>query len=126
MKEGLRKSISLQKYVSPTTLLDWIRDPWKSIKNVSNHWKAMVLAFLVIGNSLTLKVGNGKNVRIGSDPIMGCGEYVFITPNLINHLHEKGIFNLHQIVDTDATNVWQEGLKLENPIELGGEWMDSW
>ena len=50
-----------------------MRGPNKNIKNVSNHKKAMVLDFLIIENSLTWKVGNVKNVRNGSNPIMECG-----------------------------------------------------
>lgn len=54
----------------------------------------MALAFPVTGNSLTWKVGNGKNVRIGSDPTMGCGEQIILSPDLMNHLHEKWHFYL--------------------------------
>jgi hypothetical protein len=46
--------------------MDWIRNPGKSIENVSNQWKTLVLASPVIRNNLAWKVGNGALVRISS------------------------------------------------------------
>eukprot|EP01018_Ginkgo_biloba_P002298 Gb_28324 [translate_table: standard] len=48
-KESLWRRIIIQKYIAPNSLIDWIRMERKSIHNVSNQWKAMTLAFLVIG-----------------------------------------------------------------------------
>ena len=66
----------------------------------------MKLAFHVIGKSLSLKDENVNNVMIGSNPIMGHGNFFFLKRNLITHLHEKCIFTLHKIMDTNTTNVW--------------------
>jgi hypothetical protein len=40
-------------------------------KKVSNQWKDLVLAFPIIGNNLSWKVGNGTQVRLGVDSICG-------------------------------------------------------
>ena len=102
-----------------------MRSPNKNIKNVSNHWKAMVLDFLTIEKSLTWKVGNVNNVRIGSDLIMGCGEHNFPSLDMIKHLHENSIYTLHQIIDTKATIVWKKGWKSTQFINFHGERIDN-
>ena len=65
------------KYISPSYLLEWIKNPWKSIKNVFDQWKDLVLAFLVNGGSLAWKVGYGEQVRIGENFVMGWGDSIF-------------------------------------------------
>jgi hypothetical protein len=127
MKESLWKAIIiLQKYVAPTSLLDWIRNPQKSIQEcyksleghgigLSCHWK---LSYM--------EGWQWEECKDWLRIIMGCGEHIFLSPNLINHLYKKGIFTLHQIVDTNPTNVWLQDWKLAQSINLGGEWMDSW
>jgi hypothetical protein len=47
--DGIWKKIIEQKYIKPRSIIDWIRNPRKNIKNVSNQWKALVMAFPVIG-----------------------------------------------------------------------------
>jgi hypothetical protein len=43
----------------------------------------MTLAFPVIGKYLAWRVGNGAQVRIGIDAIMGCGQEVFLAENMV-------------------------------------------
>lgn len=45
---------------------------------------------------------------------------------MIKHLHEKGIYTLHQINDTKATIVWKKGWKSTQFINFHGERMDNW
>lgn len=44
---------------------------------------------------------------------------------MIKHLHEKGIYTLHQINDTKATIVWKKGWKSTQFINFHGERMDN-
>jgi len=60
----------IQKYIALDSLLDWVRMERESIQNVSNQWKAMMLSFPIIGKYLAWRVGNGAQVRIGTDVIM--------------------------------------------------------
>jgi len=59
------------KYLPRKNFIEWIRSPRKNTQNVSICWKARVEAFLLIGNHLSWRVGNGKQVRIGEYPWVG-------------------------------------------------------
>lgn len=47
-----------QKYIATGYILDWIRNPRKSIKNVSNQWKPLARSLHIIGDYLAWKVGS--------------------------------------------------------------------
>ena len=64
---SLSGRIILSKYCSGLILTDWIRRPVKTYKNGSIGWKALILAFRLVGNWTTWKKGNGKHVRLGED-----------------------------------------------------------
>ena len=62
------------KYLINMETTDWIRSPNKTYKNGSVGWKAMVLAFPLIGTWIAWEIGNGKSIRIGMDPCTREGE----------------------------------------------------
>lgn len=97
----------IQKYVEPASLLDSIRNPVKRIKNNSNQWKALVLAFLTIGDYLAWKVSVGSQVRIGMDSIMGFSNTSSIPDALIQHLQGLVLCTLNQLADRNQFNIWQ-------------------
>ena len=47
---GLWVKIALQKYVHPSSFLDWIRSSVKKKRNISICWKAVLWSFDIIGN----------------------------------------------------------------------------
>jgi hypothetical protein len=60
-----------KKYICPTSLAEWIRNPKKSHQNGSIMWKALVKSFEVINQGLAWKVGRGNSLKLGSDPWVG-------------------------------------------------------
>ena len=70
-------------YISPNTLIDWIRQGRKSIHNVPNHWKALTLSFLAIDNYLAWRIGNGSHVKVEEDAILGCGPQIFLPKHVV-------------------------------------------
>jgi len=58
--ENLWTRVVKRKYIDPTPLEDWIRNPEKNKKNASVIWKATVAAFPVIEEGLAWKVGDGR------------------------------------------------------------------
>jgi hypothetical protein len=96
----------VHKYIAPNVMLDWIINPRKSIENVSNQWKALVLDFTIIGNHLAWKVGNGRKVRIGVDAILVFGHYILLPLEMIQHFHYQGCYTLNNILDHSRKKIW--------------------
>jgi hypothetical protein len=48
-KDSLWRRITVQKYVAPNSLLDWIRSEGKSAKNTSKRCKVLVSSFPELG-----------------------------------------------------------------------------
>lgn len=46
----------------------------------------MTLAFPITGSHLAWKVGNGTQVRVGADAIVGCGNVIFLLAAVIHHV----------------------------------------
>ena len=61
-----------RKYIDPTPLEEWIRNPRKKISNVYVIWKATIISFKLVEDGLAWKFGNGEKVIIGRDPWVGC------------------------------------------------------
>jgi hypothetical protein len=106
-------------------MMDWIRTPRKSIKNVSNQWKA-VQAFPLIGSYLAWNVGDGTCVRLGADAIAGCGNDIFLPQELILQLQERGLFKLNHVSNPGITDIWHQGWMSAGMLGLEGEYADLW
>jgi hypothetical protein len=79
------------------------------LKGVLFIWKAIIKSFLVIGEGLAWKIGNGHWVRLGADPWMGSEGQHLISNQLTFLLRIKGFDTLDKLVDLDATNIWSQG-----------------
>jgi hypothetical protein len=65
----------------------------------------MTLAFPVIGSYLAWRVGDGSQVRVGVDAIMGCGRDIFLPDEIIQHLQVIGRCTLNLIDNPDDTSL---------------------
>ena len=52
----------VEKYITPDSIVDWIRNSLKGHKGGSVIWKAVNKSFVVIEDNLNWKVGNGRSV----------------------------------------------------------------
>lgn len=86
--DGFWSHVVKQKYIEPDSVEDWIRSPTKSHHNASILWKAVTIAFLLVGRWLVWKVGKGSKVRLGEDPWVGCEA----SYRLLENMREKGHF----------------------------------
>ena len=75
-------------------MIDWFRSTNKTFKNGLVGWKALVLAFPLIGNWLAWEIGNGRSVRIGEDPWEGAREDYKLSPTIFDKLKEQRCLNL--------------------------------
>jgi hypothetical protein len=59
------------KYFSGRSVVDWFKEPIKSMMKFSNVWKEMVKSFPLIREWIVWNVGNCKSIIIGKDPWEG-------------------------------------------------------
>eukprot|EP00253_Pinus_taeda_P013898 PITA_13898 len=115
-----------RKYIDPTPLEAWIRNPVKSHKKVSAIWKATLESFKVIEQGLAWKVGNGEKVKIGKDPWIGCNENYALSPGLVQQLEEKGLLFLNQVASSGASSIWGQAWKNGDEVDLEQRWRNEW
>lgn len=124
--ENLWTRVVKGKYIDPTPLEEWIRNPDKNKNNVSVIWKATVESFKVIEQGLAWKIGNGEKIKIGKDPWVGCNENYALPPGLAQHLEDKGILFLSQVEKTGHSTIWGQAWKNEEDLELEHRWRNEW
>jgi len=115
-----------KKYISPMTIMDWIRWDSKHSRGGSIIWKALIQSFGVIGSGLAWRVGNGHQFMIGRDSWAGSGEAHFLSEQLRLSLQREGLTFLFQVTDDTATTFWNQGWKDGAGIGLQGELAAEW
>jgi hypothetical protein len=98
-----------QKYISPLSILDWIRTTNKSSMGISIIWKALIKDFDLVGNGLVWRVGSGRLVRLGLDPWSGCQLGHLLSAGIRHRLAQGGFYYLAQVGDPLQTNMWHQG-----------------
>ena len=83
-------------------------------------WNGFIRAISWITRCLGWKTGNGKNIKVGIDPIAGL-TFDFILPeDLRLYLEDYGILSLSDVLNrwvaTTSTDYWIS----EEELELGG------
>eukprot|EP00253_Pinus_taeda_P022219 PITA_22219 len=124
--ENLWTRVIRRKYIDPLPLEDWIRSQNKKTKHSSVIWKATVEAFFVIEQGLAWKVGDGKNVRIGRDPWVGCNQSFALSPGLLRHLDNKGFYTLNQVEKVGQSTLWGQAWKNAMDMGLDIRWHNEW
>eukprot|EP00253_Pinus_taeda_P010347 PITA_10347 len=124
--ENLWTRVIKRKYIDPMPLEDWIRSQDKRSKHSSVIWKATVEAFFVIEKGLAWKVGDGKNVRIGRDPWVGCNQSYALSPGILRHLDSKGLYTLNQVEKVGLSTFWGQAWKSATELGLAFRWHNEW
>jgi hypothetical protein len=65
-------------------------------------------------------------VRIGTNAIVGCREYIFLPKGLVNQSRMNGLYTLNRIANTEATSIWTQGWSLVEDLGLDVIWNQSW
>eukprot|EP00253_Pinus_taeda_P024113 PITA_24113 len=124
--ENLWTRVIKRKYIDPLPLDAWIRSQDKKTKHSSIIWKATVEAFTVIEKGIAWKVGDGKNVRIGRDPWVGCNQSYALSPGILRHLDHKGIYTLNQVEKVGFSTLWGQAWKSAVELGLDFRWHHEW
>ena len=87
-------------------------------------WKGFLHTLPWLGGGLIWKVGNGRAIRLGLDPIVGQGSSFLLPLDLREYLEDYGISTLDQArnLTTFAQNYWFSAADLD----LDGDWKTLW
>jgi len=69
---------------------------------MSNCWRALTDSLPIVTDWLVSKPGNGSDIRVALDLLIGSHSYYNLSKNLISTLHSKGIFTLDQATSLDT------------------------
>jgi hypothetical protein len=70
-------------------------------------------------------VGNGSQVRVGVDAIMGFGRDTFLPNEIIQHLHVIGRCTL-KLIHSPDTSAWSQGWRMETNLGLEEIFSQMW
>jgi hypothetical protein len=113
MVPGLWHEVILKKYLRKKSVVAWFREGRKSWSGISNIWRALTSSLSIITDWLVWKPGNGRDIRIGVDPMVGSHTYFKLSRNLILALKAQGIEFLAQAgIQVWLTQGNQDGKRL--------------
>ena len=125
-KLGLWSEVIRRKYLKYRSVTQWIKGMNTTQKGISNIWNYMINSFHVLNDWMVWKPGNGHQIKVGEDPLIGFESFYILSNGLVNFLHDKGIYFLVQVsrvLDNDSLlQNWQFATKLG----LIGDYQEEW
>ena len=95
-----------------------------SLRGSSIFQNGFLNTLSLLGRCLAWHVGNGQDILIGTDPIIGSASHSFLPYDLRDYLLYYGIATLHQAQNTlmGTHGYWFLG----EDLDIGGVWKDAW
>ena len=88
-----------------STVHSWLRQKCFRHHNASIIWKGFLSTIHWIEIGLMWQVGNGREIRVGADPIVGMDRSFILSDELRLYLEDYGISTLDQAINY-STGVW--------------------
>ena len=90
------------------------------LRCASIFWNGFIKTIPWLGKCLSWKVGNGHDIVIGSDLVIGSSSCLFFNQDFRSYLRDYGILTLQHAQNpfTDSQSYW---ITVDD-LELGGEW----
>jgi hypothetical protein len=126
MVPGLWHEVIVNKYLRKKSVAAWLRQGSRKWSGGSNIWRALTLSLNIINEWLVWKPGDGRDVRIGSDPMVGSHNFYQLSRNLISKLKDLGFEFLAQVGTVDLENSRQTGWIKAEVLGLEGDLKDEW
>jgi hypothetical protein len=126
MIPGLWHEVIIKKYIKKKIVIEWFREGKKNWNGASNIWRALTSSLAILTDWLVWKPGNGRDIRIGVDPLIGSHTYYKLSRNLISVLKEKGIEFLAQAGTGSMENTRHTSWKKAELLGLDGELREEW
>ena len=89
-------------------------------------WNGFIRAMSWITRYLGWKIGNGKNIKVGIDPIAGVSSDFTLPEYLKSYLEDYGILTLSYALNRGIATSLIDYWITTDELELGGLWKDAW
>ena len=96
MNDGLWHHVLIAKYLKNIMVVAWLRDKRFSTQRVSIIWRGFIQTLPWLGRHLAWKVGNGNDIWIEVDPIIGDPSSSTLPKELRSFLEDLDICTLSQ------------------------------
>ena len=117
---GIWHQVISAKYLKHHTLATWLRNKNFGSRDTSIIWNSFLKTISWLGRCLCWKVGDGWDVLIGSNPIVGISDFHYFPTDLRAYLCDYGITTL-QHARNPLINSQAYWLSADD-LELGGDW----
>ena len=123
MGNGIWSRIITQKYLKNRPLEDWIRARKFSIIGTSYFWNGFMRIMSWITCKLGWKVGDGRKICLGVDPMEGLDALFSLPKDLRDYLADYRISYLMQAQKHDDLSQGFNGWYSAMDLDLGGHWV---
>ena len=89
--EGLWFQVLHTKYMKCSSVIEWLRNKHYNTRCASIFWRGFVQILPWMGSYLAWKVGDGKNILLGIDPIVGIQSSFSLPEDLRTYLEDLDI-----------------------------------
>ena len=91
---GIWHHILRKKYLKNHTVEEWLRTKKFYVRGTLYFWNGFIRTLTWITRLLGWRVGNGQNILLGSDPIIGMDSYHILSEELREYLLDYGLHTL--------------------------------
>ena len=104
-------------------MVSWLRGKNFSTRGVSSIWRGFLQSIPWLGSHLAWQVGNGKDVLIGIDLVIGVPTSLSLPDGLRTFLDDLDITSLSQACTTlsDSQHYWYSA----EDLCMDGEWKEA-
>jgi len=122
--KGLWYQVLQFKYIKIPSVADWLRYKRFSTRNVSIMWRGFIHTLPWMGTHMAWQVGNGDNILLGIDPIVGSHSSFILPEDLRSYLEDLNICTLSHAHNSliNAQSYWFTA----NDLDLGGTFKSIW
>ena len=124
MKDGLWNRIITAKYLHNQSVATWLRQMRFNTRRVSIIWRGFIQNLLWLGGHLAWQVGNGIDIWIGVDLIVGNSSPYSLPAELRSFLEDLDIRTLSQAhnILPNSQHYWYTA----EDLGIAGDWKDAW
>ena len=94
--DNLWHRVLISKYLRQPTVTSWLREKKFNTRGVSAIWRGFIQTLPWMGSHLTWQVGNGNDILIGTDHVIGNHDSFHFPEDLRTYLEDLGIIILTQ------------------------------